>query len=160
MLLHEFAHIHYGDVTAARGTMAVWRSFVLVALIPYLAIYTIAVVHGSVAGLTETGAAAVSQRDIVTSLALACLGYLARSDVLRNREIYADREALRNGAARPLAGAVVAAPSRGRDGPRGHSPSCGAATRAGFFAPGLWMIPWCCSRCRPCQCSSRALPLR
>jgi Zn-dependent protease with chaperone function len=97
VLLHEFAHIRYGDVTAARATMAVWRAFLIAALAPYLVISAILVAHGSVwPGLGQTGP--VDQRDFATTLALVALGYLARSDVLRNREIYADREAGRSGA--------------------------------------------------------------
>ena len=97
VLLHEFAHIRYGDVSAARGTMAVWRAFVLVALLPYLVISGVQVTYGTVPqGLN--GINPVDARDILITLVLAALGYLARCDVLRNREIYADREAVRNGA--------------------------------------------------------------
>lgn len=97
VLLHEFAHIRYGDVSAARGTMAVWRAFVLVALLPYLIIAGVLATHGTVPpGLN--GINPVDARDILITLVLAALGYLARCDVLRNREIYADREAVRNGA--------------------------------------------------------------
>jgi Zn-dependent protease with chaperone function len=98
VLLHEFAHIRSGDVTAARGTIAVWRGFLLVALLPYLVIAAVLLAHGSVAGMEENSANVIDQRDLLITLVLACLGYLARSDVLRNREIYADREAVRNGA--------------------------------------------------------------
>jgi Zn-dependent protease with chaperone function len=98
VLLHEFAHIRLGDVTAARSTIAAWRGFLLVALLPYLVIAAILLAHGSVAGMEESSASAIDQRDLVVTVVLACLGYLARSDVLRNREIYADREAVDNGA--------------------------------------------------------------
>ena len=98
MLLHEFAHIRSGDVTAARGTIAVWRGFLLVALLPYLVIAAILSAHGSVAGLEGASTSTIDQRDLLIALVLACLGYLARSDVLRHREIYADREAVENGA--------------------------------------------------------------
>lgn len=98
VLLHEFAHIRSGDVTAARGTIAVWRGFLLVALLPYLVIAAILSAHGSVAGLEGASTSTIDQRDLLVTLVLACLGYLARSDVLRNREIYADREAVENGA--------------------------------------------------------------
>lgn len=95
ILLHEFAHIRYGDVSAARGTMAVWRAFVLVALLPYLTIAIVlarsGVVPPGLHGINPTDA-----RDILITLVLAALGYLARCDVLRNREIYADREAYRS----------------------------------------------------------------
>jgi len=94
VLLHEFAHIRYGDVTAARATMAVWRAFLAVALAPYLVITLILLRHGTIAGLS--GYSLADQRDLATTLVLVCLGYLARMDVLRHREIYADREAIRN----------------------------------------------------------------
>ena len=102
VLLHEFAHIRYGDVTAARVTMAVWRTFLVAVLLPYLVISAILLLHGSVVpGLSGTATTSpADERDILTVLVLAVLGYLARSDVLRNREIYADREAVRNGAKR------------------------------------------------------------
>lgn len=97
VLLHELAHIHYRDVTAARGAMAVWRSFLMMALVPYVIISVILAAHGSVIdGLRGTGL--VNERDLTTTLVLVCIGYLARLDVMRNREIYADREARRNGA--------------------------------------------------------------
>lgn len=97
VLLHEFAHIRYGDVSAARGTMAVWRAFVVVALVPYLVIAAALATKGPVPpGLA--GINPVDARDILITLVLGALGYLARCDVLRNREIYADREAVRNGA--------------------------------------------------------------
>ncbi|WP_194905905.1 M48 family metalloprotease [Catenulispora rubra] len=95
VLLHEFAHIRYGDVSAARGTMAVWRAFVLVALLPYLITAAVLATRGPVRpGLG--GINPVDTRDILISLVLAALGYLARCDVLRNREIYADRDAVLN----------------------------------------------------------------
>lgn len=97
VLLHELAHIQYRDVTAARGAMAVWRSFLLVALVPYVIISVILAAHGSVIdGLQGTGL--VNERDLATTLVLACIGYLARLDVMRNREIYADRAARRHDA--------------------------------------------------------------
>ena len=102
VLLHEFAHIRYGDVTAARITMAVWRTFLVAVLLPYLVISAILLLHGSVVpGLSGTAATSpADERSILTVIVLAVFGYLARSDVLRNREIYADREAVRNGAKR------------------------------------------------------------
>lgn len=98
VLLHEFEHIRSGDVTAAWGTIAVWRGFLLVALLPYLVITAIVLAHGSIAGLGELGSnSAVDERDLLITLVLACLGYLARSDVLRVRELYADREPVDKG---------------------------------------------------------------
>lgn len=100
VLLHEFAHIRYGDVSAARGTMAVWRAFVLVALLPYVILAAVwAAPSAFASGLG--GIYPIDERDIVTTLVLSVLGYLARCDVLRNREIYADREAIRSGADKP-----------------------------------------------------------
>ncbi len=93
VLLHEFAHIRYGDVTAYRSTLAVWRAFLTVALIPYMAIAVFLLRHGTIA--SERGISLTDQRDVATTLVLVCLGYLARMDALRYREIYADREAWR-----------------------------------------------------------------
>lgn len=84
VLLHEFAHIRYGDVSAARSTMAVWRAFVLVVLVPYVVIAALLATSGPVPPGLD-GINPVDARDILVTLLLAALGYLARCDVLRNR---------------------------------------------------------------------------
>ncbi|HEY3868771.1 MAG TPA: M48 family metalloprotease [Actinocrinis sp.] len=97
VVLHELAHIRYGDVTAARATIAVWRAFLLLALIPYLIWCVLLVLHGSAWTIWST-AGPIDNRALIATLALLALGYLARCDILRSREIYADLDAVRRGA--------------------------------------------------------------
>jgi Zn-dependent protease with chaperone function len=77
VVMHEIAHLRNGDVTKAYLTVAIWWSFVAVALVP-LAVVLI----GEKVGFT----AALTWRLLV----LVAFVYLTRNAVLRAREIYAD----------------------------------------------------------------------
>ncbi|PPJ14447.1 hypothetical protein C5E51_02950 [Nocardia nova] len=95
VVLHELAHIHNMDVTITYLTIALWRVFLALVLTPYVvsAIFWLTVGHHAwnvdIAG---------SVRDLVVSAFLTLLVYLARADLLRHREICADRTAVRWGA--------------------------------------------------------------
>ncbi|MFC5720966.1 M48 family metalloprotease [Streptomyces gamaensis] len=114
VLLHELAHIRNGDVTLTYVTVAVWRAFVAVALVPALArdirnAVTMPEIYRPVEVPTMV-------REFGFLAFLVVLVYLARSDVLRSREIYADRAAVRWGAD-PHGWAVTAPePPRSRRG--------------------------------------------
>ena len=77
VLLHELSHVRNRDVDKTYLTMALWYSFVLVAVIPVLA------------NLRGNGAEA-AWKILWRLAALVAFVYLSRNAVLRAREIYAD----------------------------------------------------------------------
>ncbi|RGC67765.1 heat shock protein HtpX [Micromonospora sp. MW-13] len=106
VLLHELAHIRNGDVTITYLTVALWRVFVGMVLLPYLAIYTTMFVN-ALRSPFLVGELPMFVRGFLLTVVLVGLVHLARSDVLRSREVYADLAAVRWGAA-PRAWAVTA----------------------------------------------------
>lgn len=94
VVLHELAHIRFGDVTRYYLTIALWRVFLLLALLPYAAwnAKRLAEEHIWDSDLPYL------MRNLLLCGFLVVLVYLARSEVLRNREIYADRAAVGWGA--------------------------------------------------------------
>ncbi|MGW1196671.1 M48 family metallopeptidase [Streptomyces sp. NPDC002536] len=97
VLLHELAHVRNRDVTIAYTTVALWRAFLVLALAPYLA-WT---AYGLIDGLGSPfwpGLGPVATRNLLLPVLLVPLVYLARADVLRSREVYADLAAVRWGA--------------------------------------------------------------
>ncbi|MEU8036899.1 M48 family metalloprotease [Streptosporangium sp. NPDC049078] len=97
VVLHEFAHIRNGDVTITYATIAVWRGFIALVLLPY-AIWQLIEIPASVRSWFWPADAPYATRELLLVLVMVMLVYLARSDVLRNREIYADLAAVRWGA--------------------------------------------------------------
>ncbi|MBE9375899.1 M48 family metalloprotease [Saccharopolyspora sp. HNM0983] len=95
VVLHELAHIRHGDVTLTYTTVAMWRVFLGAVLLPYAVWALTALTGGFWASDRPIGARAVLLIGV-----LVVLVYLARSDVLRSRELYADLAALRWGAHR------------------------------------------------------------
>lgn len=97
VVMHEFAHIRNGDVTITYATIAMWRVFIALALLPYVAWYLTAI-PASILSPFWFGEAAFVTRSLLLPVFMVLLVYLARSDVLRSREIYADLTAIRWGA--------------------------------------------------------------
>ncbi|MFD9405773.1 M48 family metallopeptidase [Streptomyces sp. NPDC059989] len=97
VLLHEFAHVRNGDVTLTYATVAVWRVFVALVLLPYL-VWCATVIPTSYKSPFWAGQQPFVARAFVLPVFLTVLVYLARSDVLRMREVYADLAAVRWGA--------------------------------------------------------------
>lgn len=97
VLLHEFAHIRNGDVTLTYFTVAVWRVFLALTVVPYLVVTTISTVSwsGATFGISQVVNGA---RGLLLVGVLVVLVTLARADVLRSREIHADLAAVRCGA--------------------------------------------------------------
>lgn len=108
VLLHELAHIRNGDVTITYITVALWRVFVGMVLLPYLAIEMTIFVN-AMRSPFFVGELPMLARGLLLTVVLVGLVHLARADVLRSREVYADLAAVRWGAA-PRAWAVTAAP--------------------------------------------------
>ncbi|RDI25357.1 M48 family metalloprotease [Lentzea flaviverrucosa] len=97
VLLHELAHIRNRDVTITYATIATWRAFLVLVLLPYVTWYVLAVVDGLASPFWPSYAPTMA-RTFLHAAFLVVLVYLARSDVLRSREIYADLAAVRHGA--------------------------------------------------------------
>jgi Zn-dependent protease with chaperone function len=98
VLLHEFAHVKNRDVTVTYATVALWRVFVVIVLLPY-AVWEGDQIYRNT-GLWHWPPAVTPRlvRAVLMPLVIVALVYLARSDVLRTRELYADLAAVRHGA--------------------------------------------------------------
>jgi Zn-dependent protease with chaperone function len=97
VLLHELAHVSNRDVTVTYATVTLWRVFLLVVLAPYL-VWLGVQSYGRVLSWSWSGDLAIVTRGLLLPLFMVALVYLARSDVLRSREVYADLAAVRWGA--------------------------------------------------------------
>ncbi|MFB9431132.1 M48 family metallopeptidase [Streptoalloteichus tenebrarius] len=97
VVLHELAHIRNGDITVTYATIAIWRVFLAMVLLPYLAWYARQFARGFESPFWPSYAPTVTW-NFAVAMFLVVLMYLARSDVLRSREIYADLAAVRCGA--------------------------------------------------------------
>ncbi|AOS64568.1 M48 family metallopeptidase [Actinoalloteichus hymeniacidonis] len=97
VVLHELAHIANRDVTITYLTVALWRVYLGAALPPFLlwCAWRFWYMSDSEVGGIE---APIVFRALLLIAVLTVLVYLARSDVLRSREIYADLAAVRWGA--------------------------------------------------------------
>jgi Zn-dependent protease with chaperone function len=100
VVLHELGHVRNRDVDKTYFTMALWYSFLVVAVLPLLVS-----LHGE-------------RRQAIWAIvwrlgALVALVYLSRNAVLRSREVYADVRAAQGGAA-GLRHVLSALPARSR----------------------------------------------
>ncbi|MFH8750762.1 M48 family metalloprotease [Streptomyces rimosus] len=100
VVLHELAHVHHRDVDYAYASTALWRVFVLLALLPTLAMdawITVLALSGTDSPWWPD-AATVIFASAGAGLLLAGLVHLARADLLRRRELHADVQAMEWGA--------------------------------------------------------------
>ncbi|TJZ44537.1 hypothetical protein FCH28_29815 [Streptomyces piniterrae] len=101
VVLHELAHVHNRDVDYAYASTALWRVFVLFALLPNFVmtgrVLAIAL-FGDVDSPFWPGAATVLVYPVLSGLLLVGLVHLARADLLRRRELHADLQAVAWGA--------------------------------------------------------------
>lgn len=111
VLLHELAHIDNRDVTLTYATVTLWRSFIVVALAPFVATHLYWFVKSPLSPV-----AVPTHRNLLAVVLLVTLIYLSRSDLLRTREFHADLAAARWGA--DLRGWLVASPARAGRGRR------------------------------------------
>lgn len=115
VVLHELAHIRNRDVDIAYATEALWRAFALMALLPYVVMS----VYPPMASPSEVLEQWVDRwafglRGLAFPVILAALVMLARADVLRTRELYADLDAVRwGGSPKALAVGAAAPVSKG-----------------------------------------------
>ncbi|MFC8529715.1 M48 family metalloprotease [Nocardia sp. NPDC057227] len=94
VVLHELAHIRNRDVPITYATVALWRTFLIAVLVPQ----TVTMVWGMTAFETFAGEWPPGVRSLLSLAVLTVLVYLTRADILRNREIYADLDAVDWGA--------------------------------------------------------------
>jgi Zn-dependent protease with chaperone function len=102
VVLHELAHIRNRDVEYASASTALWRAFVVLALLPYLWLQGSLLFDGLTGRTTSPfwpGMASALTRSFLSGLLLVGLVHLARADLLRRRELYADARAVGSGAA-------------------------------------------------------------
>ncbi|MFF3392077.1 M48 family metalloprotease [Streptomyces sp. NPDC002669] len=100
VVLHELAHIRNRDVDLAYLTVALWRTFLAMVLIPCLGVHGLLIVQDRVLGpgrLYWEGAAP-GPGELVLGVALVAQTQLARADILRHRELVADHDAVACGA--------------------------------------------------------------
>ncbi|GAA2397745.1 hypothetical protein Cme02nite_06070 [Catellatospora methionotrophica] len=114
VVLHELAHLRNRDVDIAYATMALWRAFVAVALLPM----AVAIVQPRI--LTDPLSAPWVNpdypRDLLNTgsrtVLFVLIVYLVRNSVLRTRELLADARAAEHGAADGLRAVMAAAAAR------------------------------------------------
>lgn len=92
VVLHELAHIRNRDVDITYATVALWRAFLICALLPNIV--------GQAVSLFQHPDIWRSQwelglRGLIRVVVLIALTYLVRADILRTREVYADIDAAR-----------------------------------------------------------------
>ncbi|KWT59108.1 hypothetical protein ADL21_26205 [Streptomyces albus subsp. albus] len=100
VVLHELAHVHHRDVDHAYASTALWRVFVLLALLPTFAMdaWTTVLALSGTDSPWWPDAATVIFASAGSGLLLAGLVHLARADLLRRRELHADVQAVEWGA--------------------------------------------------------------
>ncbi|UJB46070.1 M48 family metalloprotease [Streptomyces sp. A1-5] len=100
VVLHELAHVHHRDVDYAYASTALWRVYVLLALLPHFAgigwIFLLA--FSGTDSPWWPGAAPTLLAEVFVGLLLTALLHLARADLLRRRELHADLQAVAWGA--------------------------------------------------------------
>jgi Zn-dependent protease with chaperone function len=98
VVLHELAHIRNRDVGVTNATVAVWRVFLALVLLPAAALDAYDEYQGigwSLSGASLPGLHVFNaHHDAVLPLIVVAV-YLTRASVLRSREIYADVRAVR-----------------------------------------------------------------
>ncbi|MET8829820.1 M48 family metalloprotease [Streptomyces sp. NPDC004610] len=104
VVLHEFAHLRHRDVDIAYAVTALWRTFLVLAALPFTLFYggsLVAAQLGWFVGVDSVfwpAARPIIVREIAVAAFLFLLVVLARADTLRHRELYADRWAVALGA--------------------------------------------------------------
>ncbi|NUR02189.1 MAG: M48 family metalloprotease [Streptomyces sp.] len=97
-LLHEFAHIRNRDVDITYLTIALWRVFLVGVLVPFVAVAGWQLAAIELAHAPFNAMPPVLTRDLVLAAFMVVLMYLTTADLLRSREIYADLDAVAQGA--------------------------------------------------------------
>ncbi|MEU6717115.1 M48 family metalloprotease [Nonomuraea sp. NPDC046802] len=99
VVLHELAHLRNGDIGVTYVTIALWRVFFVLVLLPWAAVgLDILFFAGTPDARSQF--APFNTHDRVLGGLIVLAVYLTRAGILRNREIYADLMAARWGASR------------------------------------------------------------
>jgi Zn-dependent protease with chaperone function len=103
IVLHELAHVRNRDIGKTYYTVAIWRTFLLVALVPFIVlnIFPDLIVgpdHWSVTNVSNDLLRSTKIQSVAAIAALTALIYLTRAAVLRSRENLADATAAAYGA--------------------------------------------------------------
>lgn len=97
VVLHELAHLHHKDIGITYATVALWRVFLVLVLLPWTAVgLDILLLRGS-AEVRGMYAPFNTHAQVLGGLLVLAV-YLSRLEILRHREIYADLMAVRWGA--------------------------------------------------------------
>ncbi|MFC1406041.1 MULTISPECIES: M48 family metalloprotease [Streptacidiphilus] len=94
VVLHELAHVANRDLTVTYGTVALWRTFIVVVIAPYLVWLGWERSLGIAGGHDRTPTSLIVRALALPAVTTAMM-YFARADVLRSRELYADLTAHR-----------------------------------------------------------------
>jgi hypothetical protein len=132
VVLHELAHVRAGDVPVTYLTIAVWRAFLLVGLLPFLAVtFHPALLSASPWRTPDASSVnAMSASMLGHAVVMVTMVFLARVAVLRTRESHADvLVAGWTGRPQPYT-SVIAAPSARRWWRWTTHPSHAARSRA------------------------------
>ncbi|TQS31147.1 M48 family metalloprotease [Microbispora sp. KK1-11] len=97
VVLHELGHVANRDLTITYATVALWRTFIVLVIVPYLLWWSGLWLLGIAAGIGPTLTTLIT-RYLVVPVVIAIVMHFARADVLRSRELYADLTARRWGA--------------------------------------------------------------
>lgn len=92
VVLHELAHIRNRDVDITYATVALWRAFLICAVMPNLVGQFVSLIDDPELWWNHWELAI---RGVSRAVALIALTYLVRADILRTREVYADMDAAR-----------------------------------------------------------------
>ncbi|MFJ4823063.1 M48 family metalloprotease [Streptomyces bacillaris] len=114
VVLHELAHLHNKDIGITYATLALWRVFLLVVLLPWAAVGVDILLLRGTADIRGMYAPFNTHAQVLGGLLVLAV-HLSRLEIVRHREIYADLMAARWGAsAKPWDD--DAAPQRTRGG--------------------------------------------
>lgn len=99
VVLHEIAHLRNKDIGVTYATIALWRVFLVLVLLPW-AVVDLDDLFFSGTSENRSLWAPFNTHDTVFGVLMVPAVYLTRAGILRNREIYADLMAARWGASR------------------------------------------------------------
>ncbi|UZJ32826.1 M48 family metalloprotease [Streptomyces endophytica] len=98
VVLHELAHIRNRDVDVTYATVALWRVFLVAVMPAYLVWIALDLRSSAMSAVLGPAERIGMAHELVLSAAMIAFVHLARADVLRTRETYADLDALAWGA--------------------------------------------------------------
>lgn len=117
VVLHELAHIRNRDIGITYATVAVWRVYLVVLLLPasFFTAWALLSPFTGIGSAWESDYLSLQLHALAASAFMVALVFLSRADLLRTRETYADLDAARWGAVprewpddRPRRGPVAA----------------------------------------------------